>query len=384
MTAITRKPCAAGLIFCREMQRQMVKRDCARISLRYAVGEACPIEYCGLRAMPKVAIKLSKSVFYLFRKDPGSGKLEGPFGTGFFVRWRSTVFSNLMVWHYAVTNHHVAIRAGATIIRINTIGGGSRYLEFQVADWQFVDGGDDVCAVAIDRSTIMQSTDEWDAIEYTDFLDKDDIEKQQIGLGENAFMIGLFASHHGGERNVPSARFGNVSMIAHDSAPVQSSKDFRRPAHIVDMRSRTGFSGSPVFIYRTPIDNLDQKEPPWSGDAAHRKDVTMLRLLGIHAGQFNDIIKVRKTTDAQLEALEFDIVLNEYGDGIKTGDHLVIPGGMTIVVPSWRIKELLHLPVFERPRRELLETLKQEQLDNVRRLRESQTPKDTAGPGSAT
>jgi hypothetical protein len=60
-------------------------------------------------------------------------------------------------------------------------------------------------------------------------------------------------------------------------------------------------------------------------------------LLGIHCGQFWDTVEVR-TARRKTEAS---------GDPIKEGDKLLIQSGMTIVIPAWRIKQLLDLEVFE-------------------------------------
>ncbi len=194
-----------------------------------------------------------------------------------------------------------------------------------------------------------------------------------VGLGENAFMIGLFLQHpdRGGDYNVPCARFGNVAMLSNLHA-VPRWGSYSCPAHLIDMRSRTGFSGSPVFVYRTASDHLEmaqvaqaaqasrKMQKPITKDgrlivreASRQKEVMFWRFLGIHCGQFNERIKVQRAKHASTEAIELtDFEPTEAGQLIGTGDDLVIPSGMTIVTPSWRIEELLQLEVFEHFRRE--------------------------------
>ena len=155
-------------------------------------------------------------------------------------------------------------------------------------------------------------------------------------------MIGLFTSHHGGERNVPSARFGNLAMLANDGAPIETEGGFRRPCHLVDMRSRSGFSGSPVFIYRTPTDDLTN---PSLQNQTYTdrlmKGSLFLALLGIHCGQYQEQVDIRRAPEAG-EAI---------GDPIREWDKLILPSSMTIVVPCWRISELLDLEFFDVTRR---------------------------------
>jgi hypothetical protein len=302
--------------------------------------------------VPKIGNRFDKSVFYLYRTNPKTGVREGPLGTGFFTcrigRPDSEETPQSRSTHYyGVTNHHVAIRDGASHIRINTTNGGVRFLPFETEDWHFKPGGDDICAVDIDHSN-FQPDDEWDCIPEYIFLHKSEIERLDINLGENAFMVGLFVSHHGGNRNVPSARFGNVAMMASDNAPIKTEGDFNRPAHVIDMRSRSGFSGSPVFIYRTPVDDLT---PPTNGWTLDTKKNLFMRFFGVHASQFQERVRVRrapKLTSAEVDD-EGSKLIDVSGE-IREGDHLIMSSSMTIVVPSWRVSELLDLEVFEMAR----------------------------------
>jgi hypothetical protein len=74
-------------------------------------------------------------------------------------------------------------------------------------------------------------------------------------------------------------------------------------------------------------------------------------LLGVHCGQYWDKIKVRKTPPTKHD---------REGDPIHEGDDLYIQGAMNVVVPAWRIRELLDLEVFETARKRRDEELKDE------------------------
>jgi hypothetical protein len=50
---------------------------------------------------------------------------------------------------YAITNWHVAVNNGNSVIRINRHDGAPAIFEFDPSDWQFIPEGDDVAALRI-------------------------------------------------------------------------------------------------------------------------------------------------------------------------------------------------------------------------------------------
>jgi hypothetical protein len=288
--------------------------------------------------VPKIRRALPESVFYLFKLDPKSGKRRGPFGTGFFV-----IRPGLGEPHiYGITNWHVARQQGASIVRVNTRDGKSRFIELDPSEWECPKDNDDLAAV--DLTERMKPEDDLLCLFEDMFITPEIIKDFDIGVGDDVFMCGLFASHHGGERNVPVARFGNISMMANSQAPIELETRAELPCHLVDTRSRSGFSGSPVFAYRISGTDLELIPYGWKRDMGKGGMVQIdspkgrfWGLLGIHCGQFWDTVEVR-TARRKTEAS---------GDPIKEGDKLLIQSGMTIVIPAWRIKQLLDLEVFE-------------------------------------
>jgi hypothetical protein len=298
--------------------------------------------------MPTLRKELNDSVFYLYARDPKTGEIVGPQGTGFLVaRLANTAWPT--AHHYAVSNWHVAVQGGASIIRFNTKDGGTRFLEYDPSQWLFEPCSDDLAAV--DITADIRETDQIFVQSEASFLTQDIINEYAIEFGEDVFMIGMFASHHGGKRNIPAARFGNLSMLASPEAPITLENEAKRPAHLVDMRSRGGFSGSPVFIYRTPSGNLSSptmhrmKDPHptgYSGSNMRTRKEWFVGLMGIHCGQFWETIEVRKANSKN----------ERRGDPIVEGDTLSVHGGMTIVAPAWRVTDLLNLEAFETMRRQ--------------------------------
>ena len=291
--------------------------------------------------MPHINQNLGSCAFFLYRCD-GNGNLLGPEGTGFIVSRQDPGYRERHF--YAVTNWHVAL-CGASVIRINTLDGKTRVLEFGPEEWQFNAQGDDLAAVDITDHLNVESDDVTVILEEL-FATPTFASNTKLGFGDEVFMIGLFANHDGGERNLPLARFGNISAMPSDNVPIRQPNNNYRPSYVLDMRSRGGFSGSPVFVYRTPNADLTEQGTPNALGAIKKYQESVysmhsfhnlfLRLLGVHCAQFPEEVK--------FETAE------KIGDPIREGDTLRIASSMTVVVPAWRISELLDRPYFAEQR----------------------------------
>jgi hypothetical protein len=317
--------------------------------------------------MPALRQEMSDCVFYLYRHNPKTGKIEDrPVGTGTIIAHYSRMHQrnrfmdpaptepDILVHYYGVTNWHLA-NQGASIIRINTKDGRSRYLKYAPDDWQFIPNTDDLSAIDL-TDDLKLDTDQVAAYPEYLFVTERAIEKLEIKIGENALMVGMLRNHPGDRQNHPVARFGNVSFLANKDSLIRQPTKFARPSHLIDMRSRTGFSGSPVSIWRTPTDALlNPRYKKWDPHYDHALDefrtghaeelyvggsTLFIGLLGIHCGQFWEPVKAYKSPPTD----ERD------GDPIHEGDQLYIQSGMTIVVPAWRISELLALETFKMAR----------------------------------
>jgi hypothetical protein len=321
--------------------------------------------------MPRLNTRFKHMAFFLYRMNPRTNSIDGPCGSGVFLGLAGD--RSLYLRHfYAVTCHHVAVKLGASIIRINTEGGGSRYIEFEPHEWQFVGNGPDLCAV--DVTDKLTDKDEYSALPPSLVISEDFISHEQVEIGEDGFMLGLFADHSGKGQNLVAARFGNLSLLANKGELIEQPNGHKGPCHIFDMHSRPGFSGSPVFVYRTPAGDLRDHADrgrlkrsrrnarpsvsvlgggdftqlvDWSphnrasGDWDDESN-TFIMLLGIHVAQYQERVEARKTAKVDGE-----------GDDniVRDRDQLKIPGSMTIVVPAWEIKNLLNFHIFENQRK---------------------------------
>jgi hypothetical protein len=68
-----------------------------------------------------------------------------------------------------------------------------------------------------------------------------------FGPGEEIVMLGRFLGYDRTDENKPAARFGHLAMAP--TVPINHPWGFTQPSFLIECRSVSGFSGSPVFIY---------------------------------------------------------------------------------------------------------------------------------------
>jgi hypothetical protein len=139
------------------------------------------------------------------------------------------------------------------VIRIRTAFGDIVKDLDPAVDWLFVPGGHphqgDDAAIAVidldDNQNVM-------SIPLHMFITQSMMARHQIGVGDDVFMMGLFADVAASMAHPAKARFGNISMMASSHIPIaQPNHTATKSSYVLDMHSRSGFSGSPVFFYRT-------------------------------------------------------------------------------------------------------------------------------------
>ena len=310
--------------------RQIAFRDLgfAEVLVRSYSARGVPFDRKLAIGMPKLSPETLDLACYLYRDEKSARAGEEFGGTGFLVAMRSEVHPN--VTHmYAVTNWHVACRDGFSVVRLNTRKGETDTFAFGPEDWEF-DPRYDIAAVPIPvkhdvHQAVFIGTDR--------FITKEKIEGWEFGPGEDVFMVGRFVDHDGGLVNRPAVRFGNISVMP---TPIEQPNGRMADSYCIDLNSRTGYSGSPVFLYRTPGYDLTDVVKEGDGNLL-LAGVNFLGFLGIHFAQFPEFW--------------------EFADGPKkkaakeSGEPLLLGGkyvkglsGMTCVLPAWNILEVLNMP----------------------------------------
>jgi len=246
---------------------------------------------------------IQQCVLFLGNKDERTGGFI-PRATAFVI----SIMDRDIGFRYVVTaEHNIACfrqRNWDMYFRSNLVNGGVREDSWANSHWYFHPnpGSTDVAVTPIDflpeeeyKQIVLRTPPPNRGIIAT----KQIMQENRIGLGDEIFIVGLFKSHYGRQKNVPIIRVGNLAMIKGE--PVRTDYCGYTEAHLVEARSIGGLSGSPVFIH-TPV--------------PHELNVTQFRLLGLMHGHF-DIQNLNEDTVVDLEA--------EATGGINTGIGVVIP-----------------------------------------------------------
>jgi hypothetical protein len=191
-----------------------------------------------------------KSVFYVCVGDH-----EGPVravGTGFLVAVNLTDDPDLGGAVYAVTARHVVEHAAEyprTALRLNTKTGSWTLVDCTASRWVCPD--DQAIDVAVAPFTPNLDVLDCKWIPRSMFADRHVIEREEIGIGDDLAMIGLFAMHEGVQQNQPIVRVGNIAaMPVEPLTDERTGSEFR--AILAEIRSIGGLSGSPVFAVTEP------------------------------------------------------------------------------------------------------------------------------------
>ena len=264
--------------------------------------------------MPRIPDQLLHSVVFFYSSEANAydGALAG--GTGFLVQLPGN--ADQAVFRYAITNQHV-VASGGTFLRFNRPSGGIEVLEIPLWKWVRHPDGDDIIVASISPDELIDSLTGFAWANFAATQER--LTELNVGVGDEVFMLGRFIAHSGIQKNQPLARFGNIAMMPDER--VLDGRGMRVDAYLIEMRSLSGFSGSPVFVYIAP--------------GNYRGNGTMMPfysetigLIGIDTGHKlmpDTVDKPSKTED-------------EAGWVVKYNT------GIAIVAPFWKIREVLNDP----------------------------------------
>lgn len=275
-----------------------------------------------VKPMPRVPEVIINSVVYLYRDidEAESGTDIG--GSGFLVGFPSE--SNKGCSHlYVVTCAHV-VHGGSTVVRVNLKHSSRGYektfpLDFAKEDW-ICHPEHDIAVCALRHDADIRNYD-ISVLALEDFiLTKKQVEEQGIGPGDDLLYIGRFMGHAGKYQNMPSVRFGNISMNPNDNEPIdykdpQTGVQRKQVAFLVEARSRSGYSGSPVFF----INEHNKSNPRWL------VPMFELRLLGIDFSHIPETVAL----------------VDPHGHLHGNKWQVEVHAGMMGVVPSWFLLDFI-------------------------------------------
>jgi hypothetical protein len=277
-----------------------------------------------------------KTVCFLGAKDRARRMFYG--GTGFFVQLREPDCPDELAWDYLITAKHCVEGAcdgyGNLFCRLNMTAGGTKLVELPhySSRWILSEDAD----VAVLAMPFDNTGEDVMSIPVDTLATESVMKKEQIGMGDEIFSIGLFKNLHGNKRNIPIVRSGIIASVPDE--PLQdpkSGQDYR--AFLIEARSIGGLSGSPVFM---AIRNKGEMHPaprgfnPW---------VHSLALLGLIRGHWD---------------LEDREILSDFGDNVER-----LNMGIAIVTPAQEIEKVL-----------MSDELKKQRQADIRKYRKEHAP----------
>jgi hypothetical protein len=206
---------------------------------------------------------------------------------------------------------------------------GVAYITSKFSQW-ILHPSDDV---AILNWTPPQDIVDYRTIPIKMIASQEVIKQQKIGVGEEVFLTGLFASHYGTDRNIPIMRVGNIAAMPEEKVYV---KDFGQiDAYLVEVRSIGGLSGSPVFVYLGSwrIENGTMK--------LGGKRETFYWLGIIHGHYDQDLLDMDGLTPDALRNLKINM-------------------GIAIVTPSTKVLDIINREDLVKEREELKKRIEEE------------------------
>jgi hypothetical protein len=202
--------------------------------------------------------EIRQCVLFLGNKDPKTGQFR-PRATAFAV----SIHQGTLGFRFLVTAEHnidaFAKRGWEIYLRSNLKNGGVREDSWASARWYHHPnvGSTDVAVSTInfhpeeEFKTILLRTDGPISSQGNGLAGIAEVLKDRnLGVGDEVFLVGLFRSHSGKQRNIPIIRVGNLATMRGE--PVATEFCGETDAYLVEARSIGGLSGSPVFI-RAPL-----------------------------------------------------------------------------------------------------------------------------------
>jgi len=286
--------------------------------------------------MPRIDDNILDCSIYLYPSVQEAHDGEKSGGSGFLVGVPSKVNEHRF-YGYAITNSHVIREAGSPIIRLNTKEGDMDILPIDKQDWKHHPNGDDLAAypLSIDVDKYRMKF-----IPINLFITQEIISVEKIGAGDEVFMVGRFIGYDGKQQNIPTVRFGNIAIGV--VQPLPHRRGYLQDSFLIETRSLSGYSGSPVFVHILPFSKRP-KSKGWSKEKGPW-------LLGVDWGHEHFFEKVLEDDGKTEVAEKWKVRTNS---------------GITNVVPVWKLLELLNIKEFVEMRKRDEERMEEEQKKKV-------------------
>jgi len=286
-----------------------------------------------VRDMPRLDERYLNCVVYLYPCEDAAEKGERIGGTGFLIGSPVANLDHQVVTTFLclVTNKHVA-EAGNSVVRSNTKSGKMDTFTLDERNWIYHPAGDDLAVYPLGLAPLHPYP-------YMDAgglncVTRSSIEGLDIGIGDEVFTVGRFIGREGAKINIPALRFGNISQMPVE--PILMDDGFRQDCFLVEVRSLSGYSGSPVFLYVPPQARLER----YSADAQE----SLFQ-------QFPMLRRKRRNMDFGFGPILLGVSFCYFGDRerVRTGAtdkpmhdwYVRSNSGMMGVIPGWKLNDLI-------------------------------------------
>lgn len=192
---------------------------------------------------------LMKSVVFLGVQTERDGFT--PIGTGFVLTHQ---FDEKIQFIFVATAAHVVENLTPeaqkrVVVRVNKKDGGVGYVSTAGRPrLTHEDSANDIMLLSVALDPTI-----YDIIAVPG--DRDEVEAMRAKgdgtlPGDSIAVTGVYTSHHGLVRNIPVLRTGNIAAVADE--PVLTSRGYAI-AHLIELRTIAGLSGSPVYQTSGPV-----------------------------------------------------------------------------------------------------------------------------------
>jgi hypothetical protein len=313
-------------------------------------GDRRPLPSCpGFYVRINDAVTSSVVFLGVATDERGKGGIECA-GTGFLVGYDGV--------GYLVTARHVAkdLNNFPFRIRLNRPDGTSGNIDADQVQWAFHED-DNVDLAAIVFHIGSEQGYKCIYLPHTMIIDFPLKPGTGFGIGDLCYAVGLFRVMHGQTRNLPVVHSGNLALLPdNEKIPVLDWDDpeQRRVRHVegylVELQSLSGLSGSPVFC-RPVVDSV--------AEAYTRTDDGKLETQKIPVRMARHDIYLMGIWQAAWDAPPSEVMAMEHGRGIQ------VPVGMGVVVPAYRLLELLNKPELAMAREQRKKALEEQHISTA-------------------
>lgn len=210
-----------------------------------------------------------------------------------------------------------------TYLRMNKKDGEAQWLCAPLDKW-FTHPTDISIDVAIFEMGIPAGMDHL-VLPYSLCVTDAKIKENEVGLGDEVFVTGLFKHHHGTKRNIPIVRVGNLACMTEEKITTNNFGEI--DGYLIEARSIGGLSGSPVFL------SLGSSRVI-GGKMMIGTDGPRFLLLGLIHGHYD------------VEASDVDQLMN---DASSTSQYDRVNTGIAIVVPFNKIDSVISSYIDSHP-----------------------------------